>query len=69
MENTKPVFQNKANRIVDCSHPVDKQAIEIYGGIEFNNTGVVDTVETVLVCTECGECVIGQEDDCPGIIF
>ena len=59
----------KLNLIVNCQHPEDKQAVEIYGGICFDSTGVVDTIETVLVCTECGECVIGQQDDLAGLLF
>lgn len=42
-------------RIKECTHPLDYQAVEVFGCVSHEGGEVVDTIETVLVCTLCGE--------------
>ena len=43
-----------------CDHPVDSRVVEVYGGVSHEGGECVDTTETVLVCTKCGQSIVEE---------
>ena len=58
---------SKVNQLIVCSHPKDKQVVEVYGDISHQGGELVDTLESVLVCADCGATI--DEEELADILF
>ena len=43
-----------------CDHPIDCRVVEVYGGVSYEGGECVDTTETVLICTKCGQTIVEE---------